>query len=189
MTRSNIQCFPPFPSPFFFSYANQIFSFSKFFSFSSPVLAKYFPSPNIFLLFLFLCYELSFSTPSHNMDIGGGVVIIVGKGQTDRDRQPWYCYQAIFPAPCKEASFFLHLLAFLTTPWAKIYTNVVFTFFLLLMLYVRVLLKAKTTLTFHFSIITLSNALFSINNREMKCESGFSLLMASPFTMIYCLLP
>ena len=128
MTRSNIQCFPPFPSPFFFSYANQIFSFSKFFSFSSPVLAKYFPSPNIFLLFLFLCYELSFSTPSHNMDIGGGVVIIVGKGQTDRDRQPWYCYQAIFPAPCKEASFFLHLLAFLTTPWAKIYTNVVFPF-------------------------------------------------------------
>ena len=82
-----------------------------------------------------------FSTPSRNTDIGRGVVIIVGKGQTDRDRQPWYCYQAIFPAPCKEASFFLHLLAFLTTPWAKIYTNVVFTFFLLLMLYVRVLLS------------------------------------------------
>ena len=72
LLSSSPQCTKYFPSP-------------NFFSFSSPVLAKYFPSPNIFLLFLFLCYELSFSTPSHNMDIGGGVVIIVGKGQTDRD--------------------------------------------------------------------------------------------------------
>ena len=35
---------------------------------------------------------------------------------------------------------------------------------------------AETTFTFHFSISTLSNAFWSINNREMKSESGFSLL-------------
>ena len=39
--------------------------------------------------------------------------------------------------------------------------------------------KAKTTCTFHSCILTLSNALLSINNREMKSESGLSLAMAS----------
>ena len=38
---------------------------------------------------------------------------------------------------------------------------------------------AKTTFTFQFSILTLSNAFLSINNREMKSESGFILAMAS----------
>ena len=42
--------------------------------------------------------------------------------------------------------------------------------------------QAKTTLTFHFYILTLSNAFLSIKDREMKSESGFSLVMASqPF--------
>ena len=42
--------------------------------------------------------------------------------------------------------------------------------------------KAETTFTFHFSILTLSSAFLSINNREMKSGSGFSLAMASqPF--------
>ena len=45
--------------------------------------------------------------------------------------------------------------------------------------------QAKTTFTFHFSIITLSNAFFYIRQREMKSESGFSLAMASqPFLLI-----
>ena len=39
--------------------------------------------------------------------------------------------------------------------------------------------KAKATFTFHSCILTLSNALLSINNREMKSESGLSLAMAS----------
>ena len=39
--------------------------------------------------------------------------------------------------------------------------------------------KAETTFTFHFSILTLSSAFLSINNTEMKSESGFSLAMAS----------
>ena len=38
---------------------------------------------------------------------------------------------------------------------------------------------AKTTFTFHFSILTLSNSFLSINNREMKSESDFSSAMAS----------
>ena len=42
--------------------------------------------------------------------------------------------------------------------------------------------KAETTFTFHFSIFTLSNAFLSIDNREMKSESGFSFAIASqPF--------
>ena len=42
--------------------------------------------------------------------------------------------------------------------------------------------KAKTTFTFHACILTLSNALLSINNSKMKSESGFSLATASlPF--------
>ena len=42
--------------------------------------------------------------------------------------------------------------------------------------------KAKTTFTFHFSILELSNAFLGINNREMKSESGFSFAIASqPF--------
>ena len=42
--------------------------------------------------------------------------------------------------------------------------------------------KAETTFTFHFPILTLSSAFLSINNREMKSESGFSFAMASqPF--------
>ena len=46
--------------------------------------------------------------------------------------------------------------------------------------------KAKTTFTFHFSILTLSNAFLGIDNREMKNESGFSLAMASqPFASIF----
>ena len=39
--------------------------------------------------------------------------------------------------------------------------------------------KAETTFTFHFPILTLSSAFLSINNREMKSESGFSFAMAS----------
>ena len=39
--------------------------------------------------------------------------------------------------------------------------------------------QAKTTFTFHFSILALSNAFLSINNRKMKSESGFSFAMAS----------
>ena len=42
--------------------------------------------------------------------------------------------------------------------------------------------KAGTTFTFHFSILTLSNASLGIDNREMKSESGFSFAIASqPF--------
>ena len=42
--------------------------------------------------------------------------------------------------------------------------------------------KAETTFTFNFSILTLSSAFLSINNREMKSESGFSFAIASqPF--------
>ena len=42
--------------------------------------------------------------------------------------------------------------------------------------------KAETTFTFYFSILTLSNAFLSINDIEMKSESGFSFAMASqPF--------
>ena len=45
--------------------------------------------------------------------------------------------------------------------------------------------KAETTFTFHFSILTLSSAFLSINNREMKSESGFSFAMASqPFIIL-----
>ena len=39
--------------------------------------------------------------------------------------------------------------------------------------------KAETTFTFYFIILPLSRAFLSINNREMKSESGFSLAMAS----------
>ena len=43
--------------------------------------------------------------------------------------------------------------------------------------------KAETTFTFHFSCLTLSSAFLSINDREMKSESGFSFAMASkPFS-------
>ena len=42
--------------------------------------------------------------------------------------------------------------------------------------------KAKTTFTFYFSILTLSNAFLGIDNREMKSDSGFSFAIASqPF--------
>ena len=42
--------------------------------------------------------------------------------------------------------------------------------------------KLKPLSLFIVSILTLSNAFSSINNREMKSESGFSLAMASqPF--------
>ena len=42
--------------------------------------------------------------------------------------------------------------------------------------------KAKTTFTFYFSILTLSNAFLGIDNREMKSESGSSFAIASqPF--------
>ena len=42
--------------------------------------------------------------------------------------------------------------------------------------------KAETTFTFYFSILTLSSAFLSIDNIEMKSESGFSFAMASqPF--------
>ena len=42
--------------------------------------------------------------------------------------------------------------------------------------------KAETTFTFHFSILTLSNAFLGIDNREMKSESGVSFAIASqPF--------
>ena len=43
--------------------------------------------------------------------------------------------------------------------------------------------KAETTFTFHFSILILSNAFFSIDNRGMKSKSDFNLAMqwlASP---------
>jgi len=43
--------------------------------------------------------------------------------------------------------------------------------------------KAETTFTFYFTILPLSRAFLSINNREMKSESGFSFAMASqPFS-------
>ena len=46
--------------------------------------------------------------------------------------------------------------------------------------------KAETTFTFNFSILTLSNALLGIDNREMKSESGFSFAIASqPFAKIW----
>ena len=42
--------------------------------------------------------------------------------------------------------------------------------------------KAETTFTFHFSMLTLQNAFLSIDNREIKSDSGFSFAMASqPF--------
>ena len=42
--------------------------------------------------------------------------------------------------------------------------------------------KAETTFTFHFSILALSNASLSINNRAIKSESGLSFALASqPF--------
>ena len=42
--------------------------------------------------------------------------------------------------------------------------------------------KAETTFTFYFTILPLSRAFLSIDNREMKSESGFSFVMASqPF--------
>ena len=42
--------------------------------------------------------------------------------------------------------------------------------------------KAETTFTVYFTILQLSRAFLSINNREMKSESGFSFAMASqPF--------
>ena len=47
--------------------------------------------------------------------------------------------------------------------------------------------KAGTTFTFYFTILPLSRAFLSINNREMKSESGFSLAMASqPFQFVFC---
>ena len=47
--------------------------------------------------------------------------------------------------------------------------------------------KAETTFTFHFSILTLSNAFLGIDNREMKSESGFSFAIASqPLAELYC---
>ena len=39
--------------------------------------------------------------------------------------------------------------------------------------------EAETTFTFHFSILTLSNASLGINNREIKSESGISFAIAS----------
>ena len=46
--------------------------------------------------------------------------------------------------------------------------------------------KAETTFTFYFTILPLSRAFLSINNREMKSESGFSLAMASqPIVTIF----
>ena len=39
--------------------------------------------------------------------------------------------------------------------------------------------KAETTFTFYYTILPLSRAFLSINNREMKSESGFSFAMAS----------
>ena len=39
--------------------------------------------------------------------------------------------------------------------------------------------KLKTTFIFHFSILTLSNAFLSINDRENKSGCGFSFAMAS----------
>ena len=47
---------------------------------------------------------------------------------------------------------------------------------------IQIIQRAETTFTFYLSILTLSNAFRSINNREMKSESGLSLAMASqPF--------
>ena len=39
--------------------------------------------------------------------------------------------------------------------------------------------KAETTFTFYFTILPSSRAFLSIDNREMKSESGFSFVMAS----------
>ena len=44
--------------------------------------------------------------------------------------------------------------------------------------------QAKTTFTFHFFTLTFSNAFFSNIDKEMKSESGYSLVMASqPFDL------
>ena len=56
------------------------------------------------------------------------------------------------------------VLAFFSQPMLSFFTKGLASYF-----------KAETTFTFHFSILTLSNAFLSINNREMKSESGFSL--------------
>ena len=46
--------------------------------------------------------------------------------------------------------------------------------------------KAETTFTFHFSILTLSNAFLGIDNGEMESESGFSFAIDSqPFCLQY----
>jgi len=39
--------------------------------------------------------------------------------------------------------------------------------------------KAETTFTFHFFILTLSNAYLGIDDKEMKSVSGFSFALAS----------
>ena len=39
--------------------------------------------------------------------------------------------------------------------------------------------KAETTFTFHFSILTLTNAFLGIGNREMKSKNGFSFAISS----------
>ena len=51
--------------------------------------------------------------------------------------------------------------------------------------------KAETTFTFHFSILTLSNAFLGIiDNGEMESESGFSFAIASqPFVFELVILP
>ena len=50
--------------------------------------------------------------------------------------------------------------------------------------------KAGTTFTFHFSILTLSNASLGINNRDIKSESGISFAIASqPFIRHFFVTP
>ena len=41
------------------------------------------------------------------------------------------------------------------------------------------MLEAETTFNFNFSILIVSRAFLSVNNKEMKSESGFSIAMAS----------
>ena len=60
------------------------------------------------------------------------------------------------------------VLAFFSQPMLSFFTKGLASYF-----------KAETTFTFHFSILTLSNAFLGIDNREMKSESGFSFAIAS----------
>ena len=49
--------------------------------------------------------------------------------------------------------------------------------------------KAETTFPFHFSILILSNAFLSIDNKKMESESGFSLAIMASQPLCICWSP